>query len=329
MKNHIKDYLLLLLLFSSCAYSETVVLSVPGPGSISYLPVYLAKAISADKAEGIDLKLHYVPGGPLALRDLDDNNSDFASVGLPAIASSRADGMPLLAIGQLTQSAMFVFMLNSDLKNQVRTIADLKGKRIGTSVSTGKARSMGVMMTGYLLKRAGLQPNDIQYVPAGQDREATRSALASGTVDAMLGDEPFASELIAKGTVVSLADLYHPESSNKLLGGLVVHAALATRENVYLEHPETVRKVQRMFDRTLKWMAQHSALQVLEQLSGQPGFNSARSEEIAPILERNAGMFTERIEWDHRAVENTERFFHEMADAPNEKRLLYSEFVRN
>lgn len=332
MNNRLKLFCSLLSLcitITTTSHAETVNLAVPGPGSLSYLPVYLAKAIAADQAEGLELKLRYFPGGPLALRDLNDNNSEFAAVGLPAIASSRADDMPLLAIGQLSQSAMFVFLLRADLKNQVRSIAQLKGKRIGNASSTSKSRSMGVMMTGYLLQRAGLKTNDVQYISAGQNRESTRAALSSGTVDAMLGDEPFASELVAQGIAVKLADLYLPKTSNELLGGPIVHAALATRENLYKDHPDTVKKVQRMFDRTLKWLAQHTPQQLAEQLSGQPGFDAASSQALVPILQRNAGMFTEQSAWDAQAVANTEHFFHNMSEDIKESQLPFNTFIRN
>lgn len=332
MKNRLgifSSWLTLCAILASPCHAETVVLSVPGPGSLSYLPVYLAKAISADQAEGLDLKLRYVAGGPLALRDLNDNNSDFAAVGLPAIAAARADGMPLLGIGQLSQSAMFVLLLRADLKNQVHSIAQLKGKRIGTSANSSTSRSMGTMMTGYLLQRAGLKPDDVRYITSGQNRESTRAALTSQTVDAILGDEPFASELVAQGIAIKLADLYLPATSNALLGGPIVHSALATREQLYAEHPATVKKVQRMLDRALEWLAQHTAQQVADQLDGQPGFDTASSKALVPVLQHNAGMFTHRTAWDAQAVANTERFFHGMSEDLKESRLSFSSFVRN
>jgi ABC-type nitrate/sulfonate/bicarbonate transport system substrate-binding protein len=105
---------------------ESIVLAVPGPGSLVYLPVQLAQAIGADRAEGLDLKLRYFAGGPLAIRDLDNRNSDFAVVGMPAIASARADGITVLAIGQLSQVAMVSLMLRSDLHDRVKTISQLR-----------------------------------------------------------------------------------------------------------------------------------------------------------------------------------------------------------
>ena len=104
MKFHIVLFSLVLgMWWFSSVRAETIVLAVPGPGTLSYLPIYLAKAIAADQAEGLELRFRHFPGGPLAIRDLNSYNSDFAAVALPVIASARADGMPVVAIGQLSQ----------------------------------------------------------------------------------------------------------------------------------------------------------------------------------------------------------------------------------
>ena len=313
----------------AAVHAETISLAVPGPGTLSYLPVYLAKAIAADQAEGLELKLRYFPGGPLAMRDMMDNNSDFLAIGLPAIAAARADDKPVIAIGQLSQSAMFVFLLRNKLKSKVHTIAQLKGRRIGTSSTTSTQRSMGYMMMQYLLQRAELQSSDVQFISTGQSREAYIAALNSATVDAILGDEPFASEMERQGLAVRLADLYSPKQSSKLLGGPAIHAALATREDVYAQHPATVRKVLRMYDRTLQWMATHSAEETLAKLSGQPGFESVDTALLAAILKRNKGMFPARTGWDPKAVKTTEKFYRAMAVNPKESRLSFANFVRN
>ncbi len=325
---HFSTTLALWMLLSATVHAETIVLAVPGPGTLSYLPVYLAKAIAADQAEGIELKLRYFSGGPLAMRDLTNNNSDFLAIGLPAIAAGRADGQPVLAIGQLSQSAMYVFLLRSGLKDKVHNIAQLKGMRIGTATSTGTQRSMGQMMTEYLMQRAGLKSDEVQFISTGQNREMQSAAIKSQTVDALMGDEPFASELVAQGTAVRLADLYAPKTSSELLGGAIVHAALATREDVYLQHPETVRKIQRIFDATLQWLSAHSASEVVDKLSGQPGFDVASKKQLIDILQRNQGMFPSRLAWDAQAVATTEIFSHSMASSPKESALSFSDFMR-
>jgi len=331
MRSRIIDFCTVLVLWMSlspAAHAETIVLAVPGPGTLSYLPIYLAKAIGADQTEGMELKLRYFSGGPLAMRDMMNNNSDFLAIGLPAIAAARADDTPVVAIGQLSQSAMYVFLVRSSLKNKVRNIAQLKGRRIGTSSGTSTQRSMGYMMTQYLIKRAGLDSSDVQFISTGQSREAYVAALNSASIDAIMGDEPFASELVDQGLAVRLADLYAPRQSSELLGGAIVHAALATREDVYAQHPETVKKVLRMLDLALKWMNTHTAGEVVDKLASQPGFDAANSRRLADILQRNQGMFPDRVDWDPQAVTTTERFFHSMAGNARESDLSFSAFVR-
>jgi NitT/TauT family transport system substrate-binding protein len=318
---------------SATAHAESIILAVPGPGPLSYLPIYLAKAIGADHDEGLELKLRYFANGPLAMRDLMSNNSDFLSIGLPAIAAGRADGLPIVAIGQFSQSAMFVLLLRSGLKNQVHSIAQLKGKSIGTAQgivsNTSTQRSQGYMLTEYLLQRNGLKPGDVQFISAGQTRDAQAAALGSGAVDVLMGDEPFASELVAKGIAVRLADLYPPKQSREMIGGPLIHATLATREDVYTQHPETVKKVQRMFDRTLLWLSTHTAREAVDKLADQPGFESAaKNQLLVDILQRNPGMFTNRIAWDAQALVTTENFFHRIAATPVESKLLFGEFIR-
>lgn len=320
---------LLAIWVSAAAHAETVVLAVPGPGNLAFLPAYLAKAIAADQDEGINLKLRYFSGGPLAMRDLMTNNSDFVVIGMTAIAEARAEGMPVFALGQLSQSAMFVFLLRADLKEQVRTIAQLKGRRIGTPVGTNTQRTMGQTIAEYLIEHAGIKPGEVQFIPTGLNRKSQGAALSSGTVDALMGDEPFASELVAQGVAVILADMYPPRQSSDLLGGTIVRAALATREEIYTGHPDTVIKIMRMFDRTLQWMTHHTEQETAEKLAGQPGFEDQQLKTLIAVLQRSQGMYPGNISWDAKAISATEHFFRINAVDPVKALLPFSDFIRN
>jgi len=311
---------------SSVALAQTVVLSVPGPGALTYLPVYLAKAIEAGGEEGIVLKLRYFAGGPLALNDLNEHNADFAVVGLPAIAAARADGMPVVAIGQLSRSAMAVLLLRKALAARVHGVADLRGLRIGVNNSSSGNRSTSQMLVEYLLKRAGLTFKDVQIVAAGQSRETQRAALQAGTVDAVMADEPFAGELVAGGVAVVLADLYAPAESRERLGGTFIHAALATREDVLIRHSVTTDKVRALFGHVLSWMRAHSAADIAGKLSTQPGFADA-GPSLLRLLQRTPDMFPASPEWDPEAIRTTEAFFQAVAGTSEERRLSFASFI--
>jgi NitT/TauT family transport system substrate-binding protein len=160
------------------------------------------------------------------------------------------------------------------------------------------------------------------------DKIAQSAALTSATVDALMGDEPFASELVAQGVAVKLLDLHPLKQNNDLFGGPMVRAALATREDIYVQHPATVKKVQRMFDLALQWLSTHSAQEAVDKLAGQPGFDATRSKLLVEVLQRSQGMFPTRLAWDAQAVAATERFFHGIAASPEESQLLFTSFVR-
>jgi hypothetical protein len=66
--------------------------------------------------------------------------------------------MPVLAVGQPSQSAMVSLMLRRDLKDKNRTLAQLKGMPIGTNNSTRTARTTSQMLTEYLLAVLGSKP---------------------------------------------------------------------------------------------------------------------------------------------------------------------------
>jgi hypothetical protein len=128
--------------------------------------------------------------------------------------------------------------------------------------------------------------------------------------------------------VVLLADLYDPLSSASLLGGPFIHAALATREDIYADHTLSLRKVQRMFERTLQWISQHSAAQVMKALSGQAGYDVAAVKSGLPVLERNPGMYPLHVAWDAKGIEVTQTFFLKMANDDKDTQLQFSSFVR-
>jgi len=50
-------------------------------------------------------------------------------------------------------------------------------------------------MIEYMLIRAGIAPESVNYLPAGQSYQEQHDALASGSIDALMGEEPFSSRL--------------------------------------------------------------------------------------------------------------------------------------
>jgi len=262
-------FALLLCLFAlgtRAAELEPITLSTAGPGNLSHLPVDLMRKIGADRAEGVKLTVRYFGGGPLAFKDMLEKNADFAVAGAPALAGLRLKGEPVVSVATVNRVPTFVLMVRSDLKGKVKRIADLKGRVIGVNTSSSKTKSTSQQVAEFILRKAGLDPRWVHFVPAGQSLEAQMSALESGAVDAIMGDEPFASQLQAAGKVFTLLDLHDLDACRKAMGGLFLNAQLATRADVIRSAPQKVDKMVRVLRRTLEWIASHSAEEVVAML---------------------------------------------------------------
>ena len=258
--------LALVVPFAGAQPLEKIVVSAPGPRNISYLPVDLIPAIGADQEEGVSLMLLHTGGGAVALNNLVTRNADFAVAGFPAAMSLRANGGDVIGIAPVDDAPLFVLMVRSGLKGKVKRIADLKGKVIGVNTSTRSSKTTSQQLLELLLKSDGVDPDFVHIVPAGQSWIEQSSLMISGSADAVMGDEPFASRLAADGKVFFLANLADPKTSSKIRGANFLHATLETRSDMIKDSPQLVEKMVRMLVKSLRWIASHKPEEVVDKL---------------------------------------------------------------
>ena len=120
---------------------EHIVVSVPGPHNLSYLPIDLIPVIGADKTEAVHLQILHTGGGAVAMNNMIKHDADFAVAGVPAAMSLRSNGGDVVVIAPVDDAPLFVLMVRKDLQDQVKRIADLKGKVIGVNTSTKASKT--------------------------------------------------------------------------------------------------------------------------------------------------------------------------------------------
>ncbi|HBH37322.1 MAG TPA: hypothetical protein DDX06_02940 [Curvibacter sp.] len=257
---------------------QRVTLAVPGPGNLLFLPLALAPRIGADRAEGLSFDILDVGGGPQAIRSMLELNCDFAAAGLSALALQKHNGKPVRCIVGMTRVPAYTLLVRSDLRAQVRQISDLRGRVVGVKGHVPGGRSTSQLFAEYLLTLAGVAPDQVNYVSAGQSYDSQHAALASGAVDAVIADEPFATRLAAQQVAFVLADYHDIETTRRLMGGLFLNAVLGTRDDVVAQRPQLVAQVVRTVQRSLAWIGAHTAEQMVEALA------PAQGEERATLL---------------------------------------------
>jgi ABC-type nitrate/sulfonate/bicarbonate transport system substrate-binding protein len=267
---------LAVLLFSLLALAATLVkaettsrfvVSVPGPRNISYLPIDLIPRIGADKSEGVSLQLLHTGGGAVALNNLVTHNADFSVAGMPA---------------------------------------DLRGRIIGVNTSTRSSKTTSQQLVELLLKSDGVSLDSVRIVPAGQSWVEQASLLVTGTADAVMGDEPFASRLLAEDKVFFLANLADPGIQKSIPGSNFLHAALETRGELIRNEPEKVAKMVRMLRTTLQWMSKQKPETIVGKLDIQ---DAEERKALLEALRKYRHAYSRDGRLSTRQLKETERFF--------------------
>lgn len=141
-----------------------------------HAPIMVAEQIGAFKAEGLEVKI--VPPSDPALppRLVAAKQADLAITYQPQLHFFADQGLPLVRVGTLINSPLNTLMT---LDKSITSPADLKGKKIGYSVSGIEQATLATMV-----KHSHLNPNDMKLINVNFQ---LTSALLAGQVDAVIG----------------------------------------------------------------------------------------------------------------------------------------------
>lgn len=305
---------------------EKIVVSAPGPRNLSYLPVDLIPAIGADRDEGVSLQILHTGGGGVALSNLMTRNADFAVAGFPAAMSLSSNGGDVVGIAPVNDAPLFVLMVRSGLKGKVKRIADLRGKVIGVNTSTKSSKTTSQQLAELLLKSDGVDLDMVRIVPAGQSWVEQSSLMISGTADAVMGDEPFASRLAVDGHVFFLANLSDPATTRKVAGANFLHATLETRSDIIRDAPQKVEKMVRMMVKSLQWIASHKPEEVVDKLKVT---DPEERTSLLLALRKYPRAFSRDGKFSSSQLKETETFFHKTSEGNAKAQSLQVESIIN
>lgn len=319
--------LILFNLMHSAGAAEPIriVVALPGPNVAPYLPVELISRIGADRKAGFSLTLRHFGGGPLALKDMIERNSDFAGAGMPALAGIHLSNTNLVSIAALTQTPAYVLMVRQDLKQRIRSIADLRGRGIGTHSGSKQGKSTARQIAEYLLMRNGVSLEEVNFVHAGQSLVDYSAALRAGLVDAIMVNEPAATLLEQHGLAWRLADLHDPEVAKAHLGGRFLYTQLAGTRAAIDARPDKARMLSQALRDTLRWMARHDAREIVARLDLPDG---EEKQAMQRFLTGHKGIYSPDGAFSAEALRNSEAFFHAISgNDPAASRLRYADLV--
>jgi ABC-type nitrate/sulfonate/bicarbonate transport system substrate-binding protein len=149
---------------------------------------------------GLDLRPVVFSQGPEAVRAIGSGTSALgASAVFGGVAGYAAGLKDLRIVGTTLQPLDIVFLVKAD--SDVRTVADLKGRKIGVQANT----SLVQFLLADMLKSAGLAVSDVKPINT-TSVPATVTAIQNGIVDCGFSLPPVSTQVVAQGKMRVLYD---------------------------------------------------------------------------------------------------------------------------
>jgi NitT/TauT family transport system substrate-binding protein len=304
----LKGFLLVIALLPLLATAEAMQLSisVPGPNAASYYPVELISKIGADKAEGAEVTVVFAPGGPAAVNNMLHNNVDFAVVGLPAAMSVRLTDKRIVALAAINDLPLYALLVRQGLKNEVKTIADLKGRTIGLHSNSTANKSTSQQVLELIFRRGGVPPGSYRTMGIGRRWESESLMLKSGAVDAVIGDEPHATYMVTNKIAFPLVHLGDAQMARQYAGAGFLRGALIGRSDKLEQDTAKTEKMVRIIKRTLNWIATHTPEEFLNALGIS---DPDERQKLVAILKKYPRQYSKDGAFSNRQLRETEIFF--------------------
>ncbi|MFS2225052.1 ABC transporter substrate-binding protein [Pantoea sp. B65] len=210
MKKSLSALLLGAVLTAHASAAEKITLVLDWYINPDHAPIMVAEQIGAFKAEGLEVNI--VPPSDPALppRLVAAGQADLAITYQPQLHFFADQGLPLMRVGTLINTPLNTVMA---LDNNIASPADLRGKKVGFSVSGIEQATLGTMLQH---EKRSLQ--DVRMINVNFQ---LTSALLAGQVDAIIGGyrniEAVELELQGKKPVVFNVEDYGVPAYDELI----------------------------------------------------------------------------------------------------------------
>jgi sulfonate transport system substrate-binding protein len=195
---------------------------------------------NALKSEGIAVRWIQSAGSNKALEFLNAGSLDFGSTAGAAALIARVNGNPIRSVYVYSRPEWTALVTTA--KSGIKTVADLKGKRV--AVTRGTDPHIFLVRA---LAEAKLTERDVRLVLL--QHQDGRLALERGDVDAWAGLDP----LMAAAEIETGAVLFHRKAADNTWGILNV------REEFAEKNPALVRAVLKAYEEARKWSIENPA----------------------------------------------------------------------
>ena len=226
-----------------------IALAVGGKAAFYYLPLTISEQLGFFRAEGLDVEISDFSGGACALQAVVGGSADVCSGAFEHTINLQAKNQMFRAFVLQGRAPQIAFGVSTKNMPNYKTIADLKGKKIGVSAPGSSTN----MMANLVLSRGGLQASDVSFIGVGTAAGAL-SAMRSGQIDAMSNTDPVMTMLEQKGEVKIISDARTLKGTLDVFGGTMPAACLYAPMDFIQKNPNTCQALANAIVHGLKWL---------------------------------------------------------------------------
>jgi NitT/TauT family transport system substrate-binding protein len=242
----------------------------------AFIPADVGVEAGIFKKHGIDLAISTFAGDAKMNQALTAGSLDIALGGSPSFAAI-VKGAPMTAVAVFS-GAPNIIMLVALKNGPVKTVADLKGRKV--SVST--AGSLTYWLTQQLSRRLGWGDDGIDITPLGSS-EAQIAALMTHQVDGVTTDSVTVDKFVESGNgrvVVKYGDYFKD----------FVSACIYASNDLIKSKPDALRAFLAGWFETIAYMRDHRQESIdiaIKQMGVSPGVAAATYDDTMPVMSLN------------------------------------------
>lgn len=240
-------------------------LALDDKASMSHLPLLLAEQLGFFAAEGLEVDLVEQPSQGQAMAGLTHGSIDVLCAPYENALLLQHRGFDAVSMVQIARTPQWVLGVSHKNIPNFKTLADLRGKRIGMIDPEGSAYRCLSMS----LLRTGIQPNEINAVYVQSSVHAL-VAMRSGTIDALFACDPLMTALEQKDDVTVISNFRTLQQTQRVFGGLLPGNGLIASRVFVEKNPQVFQSLVAAVMRSLKWLRTAGPSDLLRYLVDNP-----------------------------------------------------------
>ncbi len=247
------------LVFAQAIEKPKVTIAVGGKNLFYYLPLTIAEQLGYFKDEGLDVTIADFAGGSRALAAVVGGSADVVSGAFEHTVNMQFKGQPMRAFVLQGAAPQIVLGVNPKTMPNFKSVADLKGKKIGITAPGSSTN----IMANFVLAKAGLKPSDVSFIGVGASSGAV-AAMRSGQIDAMSNLDPVITLLQRSGDLKIVTDTRIVAEAERVFGGPMPAGCLYAPQPFIDKNPNTVQALANAMVRANKWIQKAGSSDIIQ-----------------------------------------------------------------